>query len=156
MSLWLPLLLIGAPCTASCECATKPELAQALADADAVFAGTVVGIRDTVVLIRPGTSSQQHAWPGRIASVSIQHSWKGLHEDRVDLFTGRGGPDCGYTFREGGRYIIYASYLNRSAHSTPASRAILATNRCNRIIASGHRTETAILDSIQAGAVRAN
>ena len=75
---------------------------------DAVFSGEVVGL-DTL----PTTSRRRIAgmWsPGpTIATLRVYEVWRGPKQQTIEIFTPRGGAMCGYPFKEGREYLVYAS-----------------------------------------------
>lgn len=103
------LALLGAlwaapPCDAGfCSCARPEDAATELREADAVFTGRVVAVRDTA-------AGEGH-FPGpRLLHVTLRvdRAWKGVESDTVVVVTGVTGADCGFPFRRGGRYLVFA------------------------------------------------
>jgi hypothetical protein len=72
----------------------EQSVSEALADAEAVFAGKVVAI-------------YKRTRPVRVVFM-VDRSWKGNVPSRVVISTGRGDGDCGYRFVSGRRYLVYA------------------------------------------------
>lgn len=97
----------------ACSCAYPPKPAEALAEAKAVFAGTVKEIRPTSY--------------GKEILFEVNKTWKGVNQTQVLVSTGGGGGDCGYNFNKGSDYVVYAhtdTFYSKSGG--------LATNICNR------------------------
>ena len=92
----------------ACSCAEPPPPRVALERAMAVFTGKVVRIEKAEV--------------ERRATVEVEKNFKGAGGKTVVVNTGLGGGDCGYGFKEGQRYLIYA-------HGEPNA---LSTNICTR------------------------
>ena len=98
------LTLLALPSTAhACSCAPSGSPAEALADADAVFAGEVI-------VVRP----QGHP-PFRLSSADpvavefrVSQVWKGPRRETVTVETELSEISCGYEFKEGRKYIVYA------------------------------------------------
>ncbi|MEQ1763536.1 MAG: hypothetical protein ABL984_10370 [Pyrinomonadaceae bacterium] len=82
------------------------------ARANAVFAGAVISI-------------EKRSDFTRVAVLRVESVWKGLgrKEIEVTVFTGNGGGDCGFPFRIGEKYLIYA-HFNSSKN--------LGANICSR------------------------
>ena len=87
----------------ACTCGPSGSPAEALADADAVFAGEVVAIRR---LGRP---------PYRLSSADpvevefrVGQVWKGPRRETLTVETEASGISCGYRFKKGQKYIVYA------------------------------------------------
>ena len=96
-------LLAGAKPAHACLCAPSGSPTEALAEADAVFAGEVVAIR---ALGHP---------PYRLSSADpvevefrVSKVWKGPRRDSLTVETETSGISCGYQFKKGRRYIVYA------------------------------------------------
>ena len=95
--------LMGLPKPAhACSCAPSGSPAEALADADAVFAGEVIAVRP-----------QGHP-PFRLSSADpvaaefrVSQVWKGPRRETVTVETELSEISCGYEFKEGRKYIVY-------------------------------------------------
>jgi 5-hydroxyisourate hydrolase-like protein (transthyretin family) len=71
--------------------------------ADAVFSGRVVGSSQITV----GEGEDKH--PERLVRLTVESSFRGGVEGaETEVITGWGGGDCGYEFKMGGRYLVYA------------------------------------------------
>lgn len=106
------LALLGAlwtapPCdTAFCRCIPPPRDVQAALDeADAVFAGRVVDVR--IVETASG-------WPGGVhrTTVQVERVWKGVKEPVVEVLTSMDVRYCGFAFRPGESYLVFARRLD--------------------------------------------
>jgi hypothetical protein len=106
----------------ACSCAQPASPAQAFGQAQAVFVGTVTGIRDVqpppwlagVLQRLPG-----YEYPGSPVQVSFQvnTAWKGLAVDGVTVHIGHGDADCGFVFAPGAQYLVY-TYEQDGQHHT--------------------------------------
>lgn len=83
----------------ACSCIDDVPLCQTFWQADVVFAGEVV----TFEKVDPG-----QVFSRRVARVRVERVWRGEAAGVVDVSTGAGGGDCGYSFRSGQQYVIYA------------------------------------------------
>lgn len=122
-SLWLPP---GCD-TGLCSCVGPETAADALQSADAVFAGRVVSVRDTV-LDEPDFPE----WPRRVVTLRVDRAWKGVEAETVTVLTGMGGGDCGFPFRVGETYLVYARRGGRDGTGP------LATGICGRTALFAH------------------
>lgn len=104
----------------ACSCARPGSPAEALADADAVFAGKVIAIRPT------GNP------PFRLSSADpvevefeVSRVWKGPQLRTVLIQTARSAVSCGFEFSKGQHYIVYASggRAGLCSRTAPAWRA---------------------------------
>ena len=115
--LTLAASLMVSPAANACSCAAATD-EQLLERSDLVFEGEVVdsGLRYWRVALSMlqsvfGVDDQEdyeRRW-GIKLEFSVERSWKGDAGEYVDLFTGRGGGDCGYPFEQGTKYLVFAS-----------------------------------------------
>lgn len=84
----------------ACSCIGKRPACQALWDPGAVFAGKVVVI-------------EQNAGGGLFAARRVRfqvvEAFRGVTTSEIDVYTGAGGGDCGYSFIVGSSYLVYSS-----------------------------------------------
>ena len=83
--------------SAACDCKPPPAPKEALEKSAAVFVAKVVKIEDDPVSAR-----------GRKVHVEVEKWWKGGDTATLIVSTAKSGATCGYGFREGGRYLVYA------------------------------------------------
>ena len=105
----LALLALLPDCASACQCAMPPasqsqqEIAkQALSDSAAVFAGEVVEID------RPSRPLKSSIDPVTV-TFRVSESWKGPVRGMLKVRTPVSGVSCGYSFRSGESYLVYAS-----------------------------------------------
>jgi len=93
------LALILAPATTSaCSCTEWPSFMQAYVQSQAIFRGTVTGIR-----------SAAPTYYGQIwVTLQVGHSWKGEVPATVEILTGENEAMCGFTFVVDSEYLVYA------------------------------------------------
>jgi hypothetical protein len=109
-------ILSGSPAPVfACSCAPPPPPTEALAQATAVFAGTVTHI-DV-----PGGDIISTADPMAV-TFQVETVWKGPVEPTLLVTTARDSASCGYHFDLNQRYLVYAYGSERS----------LETNLCSR------------------------
>ena len=87
----------------ACSCVGGIPACQSVWSADAVFSGEVLSI-DPV----PNALGEQFLADRRVRFRVIE-AWRGGIAGTVDLTTGSGGGDCGYTFVRGQTYLVYAN-----------------------------------------------
>ena len=117
----LTVVALALPKTAyACSCAPPGSPAEALAEADAVFAGKVTAIRP---LGQP---------PFRLSSADpaavefqISRVWKGPRREIATIETELSEISCGYEFKKGNTYIVYArgGRTGLCSRTSPAWRA---------------------------------
>jgi hypothetical protein len=97
----------------ACTCAGTRSTCESYGSANAVFVGTVVGVR-----VNKSQKSNERAeeidWTPVAFKFVVEQPYLGVAGIQVEVFTGRGGGDCGYNFQVGQRYLVYANaYQNK-------------------------------------------
>lgn len=93
-------LAFGAETGLACTCAPSESPTRELERADAVFSGKVVEIR------RHKRAADIFA---RVEAVlRVERAWKGVKTATVSVFTASNSAACGYGFKEGRTYLVYA------------------------------------------------
>jgi hypothetical protein len=88
----------------ACDCASAGPPCKAFKATPNVFAGRVTKISTILVKLQSGDK-----YPQRLVLLEIGHNYRGLEgQSTVELVTGEGGGDCGFSFQEGQRYLVYA------------------------------------------------
>jgi hypothetical protein len=110
----------------ACKCLFIDEPSEAFAQADILFAGTVIeitpyvypeeqiGANDLKSLSAQSSEGNENEelvtvrMPLNRITLRVIETWKGTSRPTQVLLTGLGGGDCGYVFSEGSDYVIYA------------------------------------------------
>ena len=87
----------------ACSCLPSGPPCQNLFQSDVVFVGTVTGIRP---MRTPET--ERLVLERRIVAFNVEKGVRGINGSAVDVRTGSGGGDCGFDFKIGERYVVYA------------------------------------------------
>jgi hypothetical protein len=93
----------------ACQCAGSPPPCQAYWDASAVFVGTVTFSTTTT---RKEYGSK---FTKRVIRFHVDRQLRGVETNEVEVLTGLGETDCGYGFRLGGQYLVYA-YVTKTGY----------------------------------------
>ena len=93
-------LVCGTDTSFACTCAPARSAAQELERATAVFSGEVIEIR------RHRQAADIFA--GVEVMFRVERVWKGVESRTVSVFTAQSSATCGYSFREGRTYLVYA------------------------------------------------
>jgi hypothetical protein len=96
------VMLLSSPRVMACFCSGGGAPCQEFWRADAVFAGTVVG-GGAVTLEEGG-----HKFERRLVRLTVDQPVRGMQSAEVEVVTGWGETDCGYGFKLGQRYLVYA------------------------------------------------
>jgi hypothetical protein len=121
------LMLVLKPMpTAACSCAVMPSPEQGFSDAQAVFSGEVINIKENSSLL---------GGYGKTVFFDVKETWKGTEGKEVAIMTGSGGGDCGVAFVVGQEYLVYANV------SDMYEKQSLSTTICSPTKALGDATE---------------
>ena len=123
----------------ACMCASGPPPCQSYWQASAVFVGVVTGatmkkppkMELEEIRRRADAGEDMRTW--RVFHIAVERSFRGETGTQVDVYTGMGDYDCGYGFRVGGRYLVYAYYDEKSAR--------FSTSICTRTAPIGEADE---------------
>jgi hypothetical protein len=89
---------------AACSCMPSGPPCQAYFQSDAVFVGTVRSIE----LRKTKLEAVDFPVDRRVVHLTVERTARGVQGADVDVVTGTGGGDCGYDFKVGERYVVYA------------------------------------------------
>lgn len=89
--------------TGPCGCGNKASVSDARARHNYVFLGHALSVSDSAVAV--GRDSTLHLTR---TVMRVQSIWKGQPRKAFTVTTGKPRPSCGYPFRPGGMYIVYA------------------------------------------------
>ena len=92
-------------CASACTCAIesnpKERVELAVSDSEAVFSGEVVDFEE-------GADSTTIFGPIETVSFRVSEVWKGPQRETLEVSTPTQGSACGYAFKEGQEYLVYA------------------------------------------------
>ncbi len=120
----------------ACSCAGPGLPHEQFASANVVFKGEVLRVNDRwnvfrkawtyVLLLMDRQPSEKHY--GFEVQFEVSRMWRGPGTSKLRIFTGRGGGDCGYPFKVGERYLVYAyGNTNEGWYADICSRTRVAT-----------------------------
>jgi hypothetical protein len=114
------LLMLAVP-TWACSCVGKGTPCSAAGISDAVFTGTVLDIAEPPAPQPPSTTASPQgrrtagepplSFPQRTVRIRVDAILSGIggNQKEIEVLTGKGGGDCGFAFRAGVDYIVYAN-----------------------------------------------
>ena len=111
----LAALFFTPSATEACSCVGGIPLCESAWTSDAVFSGEVLSVQ------RMSNETKEPFSSVRVR-FKVLESWRGDVSGVVEVKTGLGGGDCGYSFREGMTYLVYAD----------SRRGGLSTGICSR------------------------
>ena len=99
---FISILLIGSfpSTTSACSCAELPGVEEEFEHSKAVFSGKVVDIREKRSL---------NGYTSKSVLFEVTNTWKGVEQSQIIITTGQGRGDCGFDFKEGEEYLVYAN-----------------------------------------------
>jgi hypothetical protein len=103
----LGLVALLPDCASACSCSSGGVPFRVIAkgaDAGAVFSGEVMDVEEgppTRMLGLPRGPSMR-------VTLQVSEVWKGPQRDTLEVSTPRDGATCGYYFKEGEKYLVYA------------------------------------------------
>lgn len=121
--------LILVPAGAACACSCAPfEARRAVAEAEAIVAGTVVDVRST-----------GGQWDPVVATIRPDQVYKGAPRDTYEISTSSNSAACGFEFVKGTRYLLFAHANTGEDHPYYAEGIDLATLLCsgNQVLKAG-------------------
>lgn len=99
------ILMLAAPRDlAACSCVADIPLCESFWAADVVFEGEVTAVEQM-----PASKGVTDLFAQRRVQFAVTRVWRGQPADSIDVMTGSGGGDCGYGFRKGRKYLVYAA-----------------------------------------------
>jgi 5-hydroxyisourate hydrolase-like protein (transthyretin family) len=113
----LLFLFASATQAIACSCAGDARPCEAYGDASAIFVGTVT--LSTNITVKEGG----HEFTKRKVHFHVDRALKNVEAGDIEVVTNWGEAACGYPFRLGGQYLVYA-YSD--------GNKMLATGICNR------------------------
>ncbi|HEX6186314.1 MAG TPA: carboxypeptidase regulatory-like domain-containing protein [Pyrinomonadaceae bacterium] len=100
------VLLAAAARVEACTCGGPGAPCEAFGGSAAVFVGTVTDIKSGT---RGAPARGEDVdWAPRTVTFSISEAFSGVEGTTVQVSTGLGGGDCGYSFVKGTTYLVYA------------------------------------------------
>lgn len=121
LSLGIVVVFLFASRTAmACTCAVGGSPCESYGSASAVFVGTVISVRESER--RPVKDPKDVDWVPVAYQFSVEQSYLGVAGTEVEIFTGRGGGDCGLSFPTGARYLVYAYRYNDKLTTSMCTR----------------------------------
>jgi len=114
-------LLVNISTVFGCSCVLPKASSEALKEATAVFAGKVVGID------APSGLVISSADPVKV-TFNVSKVWKGPTYKTLVITTARNGASCGYSFKEGEDYVVYAYGKETELSTGLCSRTKLLSN----------------------------
>ncbi|WP_160643384.1 hypothetical protein [Chengkuizengella marina] len=98
----LQFFIVPSTSVQACSCVEPFSIEDEVNRSDVVFIGQVYQIKD---INRGGYSPKS-------VNFNVTKTYKGIDQTQVNITTGQGEGDCGFKFRVGAEYLVYANYSN--------------------------------------------
>lgn len=117
----------------ACSCFGESDIKESFDKSDIVFIGKVISIQEVKITQDfAGTESFIDRYYSKV-TLSIEQLYKGnLESNKVVVFTGVGGGDCGYHFDLDKIYVVYANKWNRIYYNGDKVSPYFYTDICQR------------------------
>jgi hypothetical protein len=110
----------------ACTCMPSGLPCQAYWTTSTIFTGEVIEITAT-----PSDNERLPGYSQKLVRFAVSEPFRGVSGTLIDAITGNGGGDCGYPFRVGNSYLVYAYrdpkdnklYANICSRTRPLSEA---------------------------------
>ena len=132
----------------ACTCGGSGGPCENFGSAAAVFVGTVISARD-----RERKTEDDAGFP-RAYKFFVDQSYRGIDGMEAEIATGYGSSDCGYEFRIGGRYLVYAYRYKSTLVTTICSRTKAFTDANEDLAFLGNLSSAAPGATIHGGITR--
>jgi hypothetical protein len=109
--------LVVATSLANCVCGDIPSLEKQVELADNVFVGQVIERHPD-----KWTMIEGEPWPGFAYTFRVMKVWKGKTDPSIEVVTGTGKGDCGFPFKIGEIYIVYAGNVDGTLYTSLCGR----------------------------------
>jgi hypothetical protein len=104
------VLLASAGRADACTCMMPGAPCKAFGGSAAVFVGTVTDIKSR--MRESPARGKEMDWAPNTVTFSVSEAFSGVEGAEVQVSTGMGGGDCGYSFVKGVSYVVYAYRMN--------------------------------------------
>jgi len=137
------MLLCLSSYAVACTCLDNPSPCASFQSTPVVFVGLVKSIQEEKAEINR-FGKIESIRTALTAHFVVEEGLKDISSQEVDVVTGGGGGDCGYHFKTGERYLVYAYKTEGEALGSSISRTVigprnsspqvgvLSTNICSR------------------------
>ncbi len=96
------LVVFLTPTAKACSCMDSGPPCQAYWPASAVFTGQVIQVTTFT------RDQDLRGYPQKLVRFAVSQTFRGVSGITVETITGNGGGDCGYPFKVGQSYLVYA------------------------------------------------
>jgi len=142
-------MLLPPECAFACSCGAptgSPQeiIASDLAGSEAVFVGRVVDNGEVGVPFEMEGTVMEGVGTTTV-TLQVSETWKGAARETVDVQTGRdSGGGCGFPFREGEEYLVYASE-DMSVSLCSGTKSLSEASTDLEVLGEGEKPERAAL-----------
>ncbi|MGO4544022.1 hypothetical protein AB4Z29_04425 [Paenibacillus sp. 2TAB23] len=118
--IFLAVSIFAAPRSAvACSCAEHGSVLETMKRSDTVFEGTAISVKSIASDLFRSSGSRVKA------SFKVNEVWKGHVAPQIEVLTAGSEDSCGYAFKEGERYLVYARATGSSLEANLCSGTLL-------------------------------
>ncbi|CAM4269761.1 hypothetical protein FHS16_002020 [Paenibacillus endophyticus] len=103
----------------ACSCVEPGSVQETMKRSDTVFEGTAISVKSITSDIFRSSGSRIKA------SFQVNEVWKGHVAPHIEVLTAGSEESCGYSFKEGERYLVYARATGSSLEASLCSGTLL-------------------------------
>jgi hypothetical protein len=104
----LLIFLFSVRLATACDCDTAPTVVESYKYSDLIFVGEVLSVEPFDLTEIESLNKLSQIYSKQVTRFKISQVIKGNKCFEVDIITGLGGGDCGFDFKKGSSYLIYA------------------------------------------------
>lgn len=133
----LAIMIVGAsivtyPADAyACSCVSERTVQENRELSDSVFEGVAITVKDS------SSSMLQSSTDPIKASFQVNKVWKGQVTPRIEVITVAGSASCGFNFKEGERYLVFAEKTAKSLEVNLCNGTVLHSAAGDQLSALG-------------------
>ena len=113
----------------ACDCGKAPTVAESYKYSDLIFVGEVLCVEPFDLTEIKSLNELSQLYSKQVIRFKVSQIIKGNKAFDVDIITGLGGGDCGFDFKKGVSYLVYA---HEDGLFTEENDKRLETDICDR------------------------
>ena len=117
----------------ACSCIGETSVKDGLKESSVVFVGRVVSQEEITIPYKLSGTQTIIKYHYYKVILKVQKVYKGkVKEDTVEIITGIGNGDCGYSFETNKDYVVYSKFKDRYFNGGNKVSKFLYTDICTR------------------------
>lgn len=130
----------------ACSCIEPGTAVEELERSDFVFSGKVIEIRD------PKADAAEKSSADLLElHFDVSHTWKGVDETEILIYTERDSASCGFNFTIDNEYLVYGNENDGKKSVSLCSKTTLLANAADDLTALGDGKKPSIAVNLETG-----